>query len=120
MYAFLLTTEFIGCFFFKYGSVFMQPAKKVYESLLGDGVNATTFSHIQVWNFFLNFSGLITRYLNIMSSMHCNIWMDLEVFISHILFSLYRGYDLARFSSTIRLSIVAWVRVMGINLSTKK
>lgn len=28
-----------------------QPAKKVYESLLGDGVNATALSHIQVCSF---------------------------------------------------------------------
>lgn len=27
----------------------MQAAKKVYESLIGDGVNATALSHIQVW-----------------------------------------------------------------------
>ena len=26
----------------------MQPARKLYESLLGDGVNATALSHIQV------------------------------------------------------------------------
>jgi len=27
---------------------FLQPAKKIYESLLGDGVNATALAHIQV------------------------------------------------------------------------
>lgn len=29
----------------------MQPAKKIYESLLGDGVNTTALAHIQVSSF---------------------------------------------------------------------
>ena len=31
----------------------MQPAKKIYESLLGDGVNATALVHVQVRHAFL-------------------------------------------------------------------
>lgn len=37
-------------------SALLQSAKKIYESLLGDGVNTTALAHIQVSNFEL-FSG---------------------------------------------------------------
>lgn len=32
-------------------SALLQSAKKIYESLLGDGVNTTALAHIQVSNF---------------------------------------------------------------------
>jgi len=41
--AFKSLTKLFPCFF-----VLCQAAKKIYESLLGDGVNATTLAHIQV------------------------------------------------------------------------
>lgn len=33
---------------FNYAFIFMQAAKKLYEGLLGDGVNTTALAHIQV------------------------------------------------------------------------
>lgn len=43
-------------------SVFMQPAKKIYESLVGDGVNTTALAHIQVRKF-----GWNCRHVSIMN-----------------------------------------------------
>jgi hypothetical protein len=42
---------FLGSWSLNFASALLQSAKKIYESLLGDGVNATTLAHIQVSNF---------------------------------------------------------------------
>jgi hypothetical protein len=43
--------QFLGSWSLNFASALLQSAKKIYESLLGDGVNATTLAHIQVRNF---------------------------------------------------------------------
>lgn len=40
--------DLLDCLLSYNASASMQPAKKIYESLLGDGVNATALAHIQV------------------------------------------------------------------------
>lgn len=47
----VLDFKFLAHLLFLTLSFLVQPAKKVYESLLGDVVNATALSHIQVCSF---------------------------------------------------------------------